>query len=296
MMNMFNPFAEIIDENENDAQIIQSVLEGNTDALEKLIYRHQAWIYNIALKMVFDPDDAEDVTQEILLKILSHLSAYDPSKAAFRTWLYRIVANHVLTMKNRNLETAVSRVYQEGDFTVSQDAIEDLRQASRPEHHLLVEETRNMCLTGMLLCLERKQRLIFILGGMFGISSSAGSEILGISGANFRAILSRARKKLGNFVKQKCGLVNPDNPCRCEGHIKKLISSGWLDPDNPRLTGNSLKKISSIAVNRAMAVDGEISSVLKIFRESPFYEGPDMAIKIKELISRDEFSDFFNIQ
>lgn len=293
---MLNPFTEIINDNENDGQIIKNVLEGDTNALEKLIYRHQAWIYNIALKMVFDPDDAEDVTQEILLKIISHLSAYDASKASFRTWLYRIVANHVLSMKNRKLETAISRVYREGDFTISQDDIEDLRQTSRPEHHVLVEETKNMCLTGMLLCLERRQRLVFILGGLFGIHSSAGSEILEISEANFRAILSRARKKLENFVKQKCGLVNPDNPCRCEGHVKKLMSSGWIDTKNPRLTRESLKKISSIAVKRAMAVDDEINSVLKLFRDSPFYEGPDMALKIRELISRDEFNDFFKIQ
>jgi RNA polymerase sigma factor (sigma-70 family) len=295
-MNMFNPFTEIINDNENDGQIIKSVLEGNTQALEKLIYRHQAWIYNIALKMVFDPDDAEDVTQEILLKILSHLSSYDHLKAAFRTWLYRIVANHVLNMKNRKLETAVSRVYLDEEFKMSQDEIEDLRLTSKPDHHVLVEETKTMCLTGMLLCLERRQRLVFILGGMFGISSYAGSEILDVSEANFRAILSRARKKLENFVKQKCGLVNPDNPCRCEGHVKKLISAGWIDPENPRLTRDSLKKISSIAVKRAMAVDGEINSVFNLFRDSPFYEGPDMASKIKVLISRDEFSDFFNVQ
>ena len=295
-MNMFNPFAEIIDENENDAQIIQSVLEGNADALEKLIYRHQAWIYNIALKMVFDPDDAEDVTQEILLKIISHLSGYDPSKASFRTWLYRIVANHVINMKNRKLETAVSRIYLDGDFANSRADIEDRRHASRPEHQVLVEETRNMCLTGMLLCLERRQRLVFILGGMFGIPSSTGSEILEISEENFRAILSRARKKLENFVKNKCSLVNPDNPCRCEGHVKKLISSGWVDRENPKLTRERLEKISSIAISRAAAVDEEINSLFMLFRDSPFYKGPDMATRIRELLGKEEFGDFFTVQ
>jgi hypothetical protein len=74
------------------------------------------------------------------------------------------------------------------------------------------------------------------------------------------------------------------------------MSSGWIDPENQRLTGKNLKKISSIAVNRAMAVDGEISSVLKLFRDSPFYNGPDMTSKIRELINRDEFSDFFTVQ
>ena len=131
-----------------------------------------------------------------------------------------------------------------------------------------------MCLTGMLLCLERRQRLVFILGGLFGIPSSSGAEILDISEANFRAILSRARKKLTNFMEERCGLVNSENPCRCESHVKKLISAGWIDPEDLRLTRESLKKLSSIAEERAMAIDGEIGSVLKQFQDSSFYKGP----------------------
>ncbi|MBP7738890.1 MAG: RNA polymerase sigma factor [Spirochaetes bacterium] len=293
---MYNPFTEIIDDSDSDDRLIRSVLEGDSCALEKLIYRHQAWIYNIALKMVFDPDDAEDVTQEILLKIISHLSAYESARAPFRTWLYRIVANHVLGMKKRKIETAMTRVYLDEEFPMDQDAIEDRRPASRPDHTVLVEETRNMCLTGMLLCLERRQRLAFILGGMFGIPSSVGSEILDVTEANYRALLSRARKKIENFVMQKCGLVNPENPCRCEGHVKKLISSGWIDRDNPRLTRERLDKISSIAVSRAASVDGDLNSLYLLFRDSPFYESPDMAVRIREILGRDEFGDFFTVQ
>ena len=293
---MYNPFNEIIDEHETDIQLINEVLEGNTGSLEKLIYRHQTWIYNIALKMVFDPDDAEDITQEILLKIFTHLSAYNPDKAAFRTWLYRIVANHVLNMKHKKYETPMSLMSPGKAFTMSEDNIEDIRESNRPEYRVLVEEARNTCLTGLLLCLERKQRLAFILGTMFGVSSSTGSAILEISEVNFRALLSRAKKKLNNFIENKCGLVNPENPCRCEGHIRKLIAAGWIDPENPRLTREGLGKISTIAIGRARSVEGEINSVFKLFRDGPFLNGPDMVPRMKELMSRDEFRDFFQLQ
>lgn len=291
---MFNPFSEIINEDETDKQLIKEVLKGNTGALEKLIYRHQAWVYNIALKMVFDPDDAEDVTQEILLKIITHLSAYDPAKAAFRTWLYRIAANHVLNMKKRKLETDISLEHLYESFGASQDNIEDTRQSSRPDYKILIKEVRSTCLTGMLLCLERKQRLAFILGGLFGIPSSIGSEIMEISDASFRAQYSRGRKKLDNFVNNKCGLLNPENPCRCSHHVNKLVASGWIDPDNSRLTKDGLNKISSIAQNRARSVESEINSTLKIFIDEPFFNGPDAVKVMKSLLGRDEFKDFFH--
>jgi len=88
-------------------QLIDQALEGNQHALEKLIRRHQAWIYNITFRMVANPADAEDITQEILLKMITKLSAYDHRKASFRTWLYRITANHVINMRKRGCEKGI---------------------------------------------------------------------------------------------------------------------------------------------------------------------------------------------
>src|SRR5579864_2160906 len=94
---MFNPFTEVIDESA-DFDLIFQAKNGNRDALEKLVLRHQAWIYNIAVRMVFHPQDAEDVTQEVLIKAITRLSTFQ-GNSQFRTWLYRIAANHVLNMK-----------------------------------------------------------------------------------------------------------------------------------------------------------------------------------------------------
>jgi len=78
---------------------------GDREALEALVRRHQAWIYNIALRMLYHPQDAEDATQEILIKALTRLSSFE-GRSSFRTWLYRIVVNHVLNMKRGRRETA----------------------------------------------------------------------------------------------------------------------------------------------------------------------------------------------
>ena len=104
---MFNPFAEDDDRNPADAELVEQAKNGARAALEKLVLRHQAWVYNIAVRMVFRPQDAEEVTQEVLVKVITKLSTFK-GESKFRTWLYRIAANHVLNMKRRRAEAQVT--------------------------------------------------------------------------------------------------------------------------------------------------------------------------------------------
>src|ERR1700745_3048265 len=97
---MFNPFSEVAKCDPTDAELVERARSGKRAALESLVLRHQAWIYNIAVRMVFRPQDAEEVTQEVLVKVITKLSMFK-GESTFRTWLYRIAANHVLNMKRR---------------------------------------------------------------------------------------------------------------------------------------------------------------------------------------------------
>src|SRR5436190_7525763 len=100
---MVNPFTEVVEGDVDDIDLVKQSRNGSRAALEKLILRHQAWIYNIAIRMVFQPHDAEEVTQEVLIKAITRLSTFR-GESRFRTWLYRIAANHVLNMKRRDAE------------------------------------------------------------------------------------------------------------------------------------------------------------------------------------------------
>jgi hypothetical protein len=77
---------------------------------------------------------------------------------------------------------------------------------------LLVDEARIGCASGMLLCLDREQRLIYILGEIFGVIDQVGAELLEISRENFRQKLTRARRDLHRFMQNQCGLINKANP------------------------------------------------------------------------------------
>ena len=63
---MFNPFTEVASGDSDDVALVDEAKGGSRDSLEKLILRHQGWVYNIAVRMVFHPQDAEEVTQEVL--------------------------------------------------------------------------------------------------------------------------------------------------------------------------------------------------------------------------------------
>src|ERR1700730_8206825 len=137
---MFNPFTEIIDGDTTDTDLVDQAKSGDRAALERLILRHQAWIYNIAVRMVFQPHDAEEVTQEVLVKVITKLGTFN-GESSFRTWLYRIAANHVLNMKRRWAETRTTTF---ADYGAAIDSTPDLDlpdpKSVPVELPLLVEE------------------------------------------------------------------------------------------------------------------------------------------------------------
>ena len=83
---------------------------GDQESLEWLVRRHSPWIYNIALRLLYHPDDAQDASQEILVKVITRLSTFE-GRSGFRTWLYRIALNHLLTMKRLRRERWTFEAY-----------------------------------------------------------------------------------------------------------------------------------------------------------------------------------------
>ena len=89
----------------DDRDLVVRIQQGDGLALERLVRRHQPWIYNIVLRMVYLPEDAEDATQEVLVTIVTKLSTF-AGRSSLRTWMYRIVVNHVRNMKRGRAEAA----------------------------------------------------------------------------------------------------------------------------------------------------------------------------------------------
>jgi RNA polymerase sigma factor (sigma-70 family) len=278
---MDNPF-KMDYPDQADTDLVRLAEGGDKQALQNLILRHQIFIYNLALKMTRSVEDAEDLTQEVFIKAITALSKFE-GKSKFRTWLYRITVNHFLNTRKRKSEIKVN------DFETyfnSIDKIPDV-ELSFKEHEDLadsIEELKINCMAGMLLCLDREQRIIYILGEMFGIDHNLGSEILGISTGNFRIRLMRARQDLYNWMNKRCGLVNKANPCRCSKKTKSFIEAGIVDPENLKFKSGYRKKIYELSEQNADTITDTVEDLHKnIFQQHPFAE-PLTSTKIMDEI------------
>lgn len=290
---MNNPFQTSY-EDKDDNELIALAREGSKVALEALIKKHQHYIYNVALKMTLSPFDAEDITQEVLIKVITNLAQFK-AESNFRTWLYRITFNHFLKMKKVWLEDYITSFDQYGN-EINQMENTELSEMEKVEMQELIEEAKISCMSGMLLCLDREQRLVYILGEIFGIDHALGSQILEISKDNFRQRLSRARKDLYNFMNKKCGLVNQSNPCRCDRKTKSFIKAGWVDKDKMKYNTSFLKKIYEEAPKKAEELcDLTEIEYADIFRKHPFQEKEHHQRLFSNLLTDDKIANLFNL-
>ena len=141
----------------------------------------------------------------------------------------------------------------------------------------------------MLLCLDREQRLVYILGEIFGVTDLVGGELLEISRDNFRQKLSRARRDLHSFMQDRCGLVNQANPCRCAKKTQAFMRAGYVDPENLLFASEHVIRVREVAskVHDDMASLDE--AYAEIHRDHPFHSPPDFVAAVRGLIDRPEF-------
>lgn len=287
-----SPFQAEDEGNLADQDLVASAIGGDRRALETLVLRHQPWVYNLALRMVMVPQDAEDVTQEVLVKVLTKLGTYDREKGAFRTWLYRIVTNHVINMRARGYEEGITSFDAYYSFV---EQIPDTDPEDTPEMALITQDLKIGCVMGTLLCLDRTQRLAFILAVAFGATDRVGSELLGISPDAFRKTLSRARGKLKKFMSRNCGLVNPDAPCRCRNKVKSFVDSGAYSVDRLNYLVEDRPAMEDIVGRVEARFQEEVESrTVELFQSHPFYSGNDPVPWLREMLRDPGFEEIFN--
>ncbi|TDU80749.1 RNA polymerase ECF family sigma subunit [Prosthecobacter fusiformis] len=273
----------------SDEDLVFAAVQGELAALDTLVRRHQSWVFNLALRMVWRREVAEDATQDILIKAVTHLGTFE-GRSKFSTWLHRIAVNHLLNVRKSEME---EKAMTFTDMAASLDTVMDEELAdvkSLPvEMVLLVEEARLGCITAMLMCLDRRQRLAFILGEVFGESGDAAAAAMEISPANFRQLLSRARHDLYQFMNHKCGLVNTANPCRCARKAAGFMRNGWLDSSNLQFSKDRIAEMRDGAPAHLEELQKLDRQHAQLYHTQPFLAGPDLADNLRHLLSQSRF-------
>lgn len=182
---------------EEEALIVRRVLDGDIDEFEKLVNEYQRNVYNLALRMVGDPEDASDMSQEAFIKAYSSLAGFR-GDSKFSVWLYRIVSNVCLDfLRKRSKQQVVSlTVEDEDDGDIELDIADE---GSSPEVLLERKLTREAVRRG-LDSLPPDMREILLLREIQGMSYDEISETLGIESGTVKSRIFRARKKLCAFL------------------------------------------------------------------------------------------------
>jgi RNA polymerase sigma factor (sigma-70 family) len=222
---------------EPPAATVLAAQSGDARALEALVVSARDRVYRLSLRMTARPPDAEDATQEILIRLITRLSTFR-GDAAFSTWVHRIAVNHLLD----RAKNAVERMEMTfNDFAA--DLLDGLSASpsSAPDAAVLEREVQLACTHAMLTCLDREDRIAYILGDIFGVDSDEGGYICEISATTYRKRLSRARGRVRHFLSTNCGLVSQTAACRCAKRVDVAVRVGRIDPQQLQFTDSTAK-------------------------------------------------------
>ena len=265
--------------NEELLVLIEQATAGDKKALETVILSVQDLVFNLSLRMLGSFPDAEDASQDILVKIITRLSSFK-GESAFSTWVFRIAVNHLKNYKKHMFAQFPLSFEFYGDDILNGkiDDVPDLTQDV--EKSILAEELKMSCTNVMLQCLDVESRCIFILGTMFKVDSRIAGDILGITPEAYRQKLSRIRKKMANFLNDYCGECG-GGACHCINRVNYAIQNHRISPDN--LSYNTASPISPetmLEVKEAMETVDDLSEAFSFYKT---YQSPEA---LKEIIQK----------
>lgn len=264
--------------NVNEEKQIALAVGGDREALEALLVRAQDLVFHLSLRMLGTIPDAEDATQEILIKLMTRLSAFR-GECAYTTWVYRVAVNHLKDYrKGMFARRPLSFEYYGEDIRCGREGdVPDLSQGV--DRELLAEELKYSCTNVMLQCLDPEERCVFILGTMFRVDSRMAGEILDISPEAYRQRLSRARRRVGAFLKEYCGLAG--GSCNCARRVDYAVATARLDP----------KELEYAALERAEEYKEameRLDDLSLLFERLPGYRATPRARKFLEELLRSQ--------
>ena len=214
--------------NEELQALVNKATAGDKKALETLVASVQDIVFNLSLRMLGTFADAEDATQDILLKMITHLSSFR-GDSSFTTWVFSIAANHLKNYKKHMFARYPLSFEYYGD-DIENGKIQDVPDLTQNvEKDVLAEELKMSCTNVMLQCLDMESRCIFILGTMFKIDSRIAGDLLEMTPEAFRQRLSRIRRKMADFLGQYCGEYGGGR-CKCKDRVNYAIQSHRINP------------------------------------------------------------------
>lgn len=271
---------------EEELKLVDRAAAGDKAALETILCSVQDMVFNLSLRMLGMIPDAEDATQEILIKVMTRLDSFR-RESRFSTWAFRIAVNH---LKNYRKGMFSQRPLS---FEIYGEDIASGREADVPDMSggvdkaLLEQELKMSCSNVMLQCLDTDSRAIYILGTMFQLDSRVAAEIFEITPEAYRQRLSRIRKKMGDFLSEYCGL-SKTGMCSCKRRINYAIATHRLNPSH--LEYHSMDECGYEDITACTKAMDELDDLSQIFSGFPAYKSPGNIMEwLQDILKSESF-------
>ena len=206
--------------------LIKAAQDGDRKALEEVLEGVQDQIHALSRRILVDPEDAREATQEILILVLTRLSTFK-GESSFSTWVYRVAVRYLVTAK-RIRDRDPGLTFEMFAADLEDGLVAEPPQA--PDDVLLLNELRVSCTMAMLLCLSMDLRLAYVLGDILELDHGEASAILEIAPAAYRKRLSRAREDVIAFTSRHCGVVSGSAKCSCPRRLPESLAKGCIRP------------------------------------------------------------------
>lgn len=253
----------------NKEFLVQRAANGDRAALEETLAGVQDLVFNLSLRMLGTFHDAEDASQDILVKVMTRLSSFR-GESAFDTWVFRIAVNHLRDYKKHLFaQRPLSFEFYGEDIRSGRAAdVPDLTGGA--DSSLLAQELKLSCTNVMLQCLDPESRCAFILGTMFHLDSRAAGDILDLTPEAYRQRLSRARRRMADFLSDYCGEYG-NGTCRCADRVNYAIQNRRIAPDRLEFTA---ARPSETALEVTAAME-ELDGLAQQFSFCRLYQSPE---------------------
>ncbi|NOZ31710.1 MAG: RNA polymerase sigma factor [Alphaproteobacteria bacterium] len=206
--------------------LVRRAVSGDAGALDKILSAAMRPFYNLALRMLQNHEDAEDATQEALIRVATKLDRFR-GDAKFSTWAFTIATRCVLDFANGRARRANLTAKE---FAADLQTGLSPTASSDPEAALMASQVKLGCCRAMLQVLGGDLRIAYVLGEILGLEQAEAAAAIGVSPAAFRQRLTRARARLRAVLKSNCGIYEPANACRCSARVAPALALGRLAP------------------------------------------------------------------
>jgi DNA-directed RNA polymerase specialized sigma24 family protein len=189
-----------------------------------LVEPHWRRIYNFLFRLTLDRDRAE----RYLADVFASAAAQERPAGDAEVWLLGI-ANQIAEERlprqpEVHFDTLDEMLRSEATRT------DVVRSMSDPQRDFLLWELKQGCMTAVVNCLPPGERAAFVVCHVLKLADDAAAKSLGITESAYKVRLSRARKKVGDYLAPRCEHVNPMNPCRCPARVGTALAKGFIRP------------------------------------------------------------------